>query len=114
MTGITPPYDTSAALAAKHCWDCVGEPPYCRYEQDPAECPGPVNSNTVADLWNLREDLTPKGAEIEENLVERVENWNERIILPPISIDTKPRPIGYEQEDADDIVVEVSPRNMRT
>lgn len=45
---------------------------------------------------------------------ERVENWNERIILPPISIDIKPRPIGYEEEDAGDIVVEVLPRNTRT
>ena len=49
------------------CWDCVGEPPYCRYEQDPAECPGPANSKTAADHWSLREDLTPKRAEIEED-----------------------------------------------
>lgn len=45
---------------------------------------------------------------------QRVENWNERIILPPVLIGTGLNPINLEEEDAEDIVVEVSPRSKKT
>jgi hypothetical protein len=41
----------------------------------------------------------------------RVVNWDERIILPSVPINTESGPIVYEEEGADDIVVEISRRN---
>lgn len=43
----------------------------------------------------------------------RVSSWNERIILPPVSMDTTPEPLIYEEEDTDDIIVKISRRNTQ-